>query len=379
MTSTPPPAPHDIVTAGPLRVDRASHQATLHGHTAILTARELEVLLFFCAQRGRVCSAEDIAAVVWGQSQKTNSIAVHVKRLRAKLPLERTHGGPLIWNVRGAGYRLAPVLVDDAEPHLAAPHSTAIVPALPAQPEAPPAPPASRQTPNDSAIIEAMNIERSVSVEQRVAMHAALADPHRLRIVDYLALGDASPSELQTALSMPSNLVAHHLNVLQASGLVLRDTSHADRRRTYVRLAPTGLRDLLPVTSSPASRVVFVCTQNSARSQLATALWNQQSAIPSTSAGTHPADQINPLAVDAAQRHRLTLADQQPQLLDDVLRPDDLVVVVCDNAHEHLPTGLARLHWSVPDPVTAAQPSAFDAVVDELSGRISTLAHAVGT
>lgn len=150
-----------------------------------------------------------------------------------------------------------------------------------------------------------MNIERSVSVEQRVAMHAALADPHRLRIVDYLALGDASPSELQTALSMPSNLVAHHLNVLQASGLVLRDTSHADRRRTYVRLAPTGLRDLLPVTSSPASRVVFVCTQNSARSQLATALWNQQSAIPSTSAGTHPADQINPLAVDAAQRHRL--------------------------------------------------------------------------
>ncbi len=50
-------------------------------------------------------------------------------------------------------------------------------------------------------------------------MHAALADPARLRITDTLLAGDASPSELAAMLAMPSNLLAHHLHVLEQAGI----------------------------------------------------------------------------------------------------------------------------------------------------------------
>ncbi len=64
-----------------------------------------------------------------------------------------------------------------------------------------------------------MNIERK-TLEIRASRHAALADVARLAVVDELALGDRSPSELQTITGLPSNLLAHHLNVLEEAGLV---------------------------------------------------------------------------------------------------------------------------------------------------------------
>ena len=120
-------------------------------------------------------------------------------------------------------------------------------------------------------------------------MHAALGDPGRLAIVDALLLGEASPSELQRLLAMSSNLLAHHVRVLEQVGVVSRHRSEADRRRTYLALVPGALDVLRPMTLHDAVRVVFVCTHNSARSQLAAALWNDTSPVPATSAGTHPA------------------------------------------------------------------------------------------
>jgi ArsR family transcriptional regulator, arsenate/arsenite/antimonite-responsive transcriptional repressor / arsenate reductase (thioredoxin) len=61
-----------------------------------------------------------------------------------------------------------------------------------------------------------MSIERSSELGRRVQIHAALAGPGRLTIVDRLLSADASPSELQAAVSMPSNLAALHLHVLKA-------------------------------------------------------------------------------------------------------------------------------------------------------------------
>lgn len=52
----------------------------------------------------------------------------------------------------------------------------------------------------------------------RAARHAALGDPTRLTIVDLLALSSHSPSELQQVLEVPSNLLAHHLDVLEDPG-----------------------------------------------------------------------------------------------------------------------------------------------------------------
>lgn len=218
-----------------------------------------------------------------------------------------------------------------------------------------------------------MKIEENGALEERVARHAALADPGRLRIVDLLTLGDLSPSELQEELGMASNLLSHHLRTLEQAGLVTRGRSEADRRRTYIRLAPGALDGLTPGMTHTARRVLFVCTANAARSQLAAALWAKMSEIPASSAGTHPADAIAAGAVDVAWQHGLRLPDSAPRHLDQVAGEDDFIVTVCDSAHEELPS-LHAVHWSVPDPLRRNSSQAFAEAYTDLEARIAGLA-----
>ena len=222
-----------------------------------------------------------------------------------------------------------------------------------------------------------MTIERNSDLARRVAVHSALADPARLMVVDALTLGDKSPSELLTLLEIPSNLLAHHLGVLERAGILTRTRSEGDRRRSYLRLVPDALTTLGPAPARDATRVVFVCSQNSARSQLAAALWTRHSPIPATSAGTHPAARVHPSAVKAARRHRLPMRPHTPRQLTDVLHPGDFVIAVCDQAHEELPADPTRMHWSIADPVPAGDDAAFDHALDDLTGRITRLAPAV--
>src|SRR3954469_24166973 len=102
------------------------------------------------------------------------------------------------------------------------------------------------------------------TLQARARVHAALGDPARLAIMDALTVGDASPGEIGHDLGMPTNLVAHHLKVLRAAGLIVRTRSEGDRRRTYLRLRPDVLGLLTPPPLAGAERVVFVCTHNSA-------------------------------------------------------------------------------------------------------------------
>src|ERR1700722_14768646 len=142
-----------------------------------------------------------------------------------------------------------------------------------------------------------MNVESHYGLARRTAMHAALADPARLRITDTLADGDASPSELAAMLAMPSNLMAHHLRVLEEAGMLTRHRSEGDRRRTYLRLVPGALDELAGTPGRTAPRGLFVCTANSARSHLAAALWRRASGVPAASAGTPPARADPPRAI----------------------------------------------------------------------------------
>jgi len=218
-----------------------------------------------------------------------------------------------------------------------------------------------------------MVTEQRDDLARRVAVHAALADQARLLITDTLAEGDASPSELGVMLAMPSNLLAHHLHVLEQAGIITRRRSEGDHRRSYLRLVPGALDGLAGVAPRTARRVLFVCTANSARSHLAAALWRQASRLPVASAGTRPAGAIDPGALDAAQRHQLPLPRRRPRHISGVQEDGDLVVTVCDMAHEELGQ-LAALHWSVPDPVPAGDPAGFDAALDELGRRVRQLA-----
>jgi protein-tyrosine-phosphatase/DNA-binding transcriptional ArsR family regulator len=239
-----------------------------------------------------------------------------------------------------------------------------------------------------------------VDVDRRAAIHAALGEPIRLAIVDHLVLGDASPSELSAALDLASNLLAFHLGVLDDAGIVRRVRSEGDGRRQYVQLRledPTvaALTRPVPTDALTASltealhrtrQVLFVCTANSARSQLAAAAWRRVSPVPVASAGTHPADQVHPSAVTTGRRHGLDLANASTAGLADLDVPDDatLVVAVCDNAHEELTrTGLPAtahrgwLHWHVPDPVHAGTDDAFETAYAQITERVGRLAAAL--
>jgi protein-tyrosine-phosphatase/DNA-binding transcriptional ArsR family regulator len=234
----------------------------------------------------------------------------------------------------------------------------------------------------------------SQRLRARAARFAAVGEPARLAIVEHLVLGDAAPSELGALVDLPSNLLAHHLKVLEDAGLVRRVRSEGDRRRSYVQLrlddaavaalvAPP-LADTAGRLGEPgaAGRVVFVCTHNSARSQLAAAVWEQVSDLPATSAGTHPAPRVHPRAVSTARRHGLRLAGRRPRPLDATARDGDLLVAVCDNAYEDLLPAPdrpgARLHWSVPDPVRVDTDAAFETAYDDIDRRVRHLAETLG-
>lgn len=219
-------------------------------------------------------------------------------------------------------------------------------------------------------------------LERRAAMHAALGEPLRLAIAERLALGDAASSELSTAFDLPTNLLAHHLRVLEDAGLIRRVRSEGDRRRSYVQLVlddptVTGLVPPPAPSTAGGERVVFVCTQNSARSQLAAAAWAAVSTVPATSAGTHPAKRVHPRALRTARRHGLHLSERTADIAD-ILQAGDLVVALCDNAHEELPAAAGRrLHWAVPDPAPADTDAAFETAYRQITQRVDRLASAV--
>ena len=167
---------------------------------------------------------------------------------------------------------------------------------------------------------------------------AALITQHALRrivprVLTHAVLREATPQtelDLRKRADTLSSVIVHSAGIaLLLIGLFMA----LDELGFNVAPFLAGLGIGQTVT---APRVVFVCTANSARSQLAVALWNRASSVPAASGGTHPAERIAPAAVETARDHGLSIGDRRPQSLDDIRRPDDVIITVCDNAHEEL-------------------------------------------
>jgi arsenate reductase len=131
-------------------------------------------------------------------------------------------------------------------------------------------------------------------------------------------------------------------------------------------------------------RVLFLCTGNSARSQMAEALLNRQGAgrFEAESAGTEPAARVNPGAVEALAAVGVAWHGHPPRSVDGLEhRSWDLVVTVCDDAKEScpiFPAGPIVAHWGLPDPAavqgdTATKRAAFRSALDVLRRRIGAL------
>ena len=213
---------------------------------------------------------------------------------------------------------------------------------------------------------------KTKSIESRAQLHAALGDETRLAIAEELRFSDRSPTELAQRFSLKSNLLAHHLDVLEASSAIERVVSAGDARRRYVRLTSAAVELMGPPASLPHKEVLFLCTRNSARSQLASALWCTRNGRPARSAGTHPATAVHPGAIAAATRAGASLESAVPTAMGRI--PGGVqVITVCDLVHEELEPRDDWWHWSIPAPSASKKSTAFDAVVDELNERMTRI------
>jgi arsenate reductase len=131
-------------------------------------------------------------------------------------------------------------------------------------------------------------------------------------------------------------------------------------------------------------RVLFLCTGNSARSQMAEALMNARSRgrFVAESAGSHPAARVNPFAIRALHEIGIEWSGHAPRGIDSLVgRHWDFVITVCDRAKEScpvLPGSPTSLHWGMEDPADAEgtdgdKSRAFAAARDLLASRIDEL------
>jgi ArsR family transcriptional regulator, arsenate/arsenite/antimonite-responsive transcriptional repressor / arsenate reductase (thioredoxin) len=230
--------------------------------------------------------------------------------------------------------------------------------------------------------------------------------PLRWRLLGDLARSDRTVHELTDLVGQPQSLVSYHLGKLRDARLVSWRRSSADRRDAYYTVDLERLGEMLSVTggalhpglrlvppppngdgAGPApARVLFLCTGNSARSQMAEALARVRSdgSVEAHSAGSRP----KPLHANAVRvmrdEHGIDLAVQRSKHLSVFAEQRfDRVISLCDRVREvcpEFPGGPETVHWSIPDPAAGypegddeASYPAFRQTAAELETRIGFL------
>jgi protein-tyrosine-phosphatase len=225
-----------------------------------------------------------------------------------------------------------------------------------------------------------------------------------------LARSDRAVAELTELLDAPQSLVSYHLRELRANELVSSRRSSADRRDSYYRVDLVRCGQLLEAASGalhpglshvpdapvpPRSRrgarrsprVLFLCTGNSARSQIAEALVEQRSegSVEAVSAGSNPKS-LHPNAVRVMKRRGIDIGANRTKHLDEfVSQRFDFVISLCDRVREvcpEFPRHPDLVHWSMPDPAVAGSSDrasfpAFERTASELDTRIQFFLHAI--
>ena len=226
-----------------------------------------------------------------------------------------------------------------------------------------------------------------------------LAHELRWQLLAALAVGDWRVQELVARVGRPMNLVSYHLAQMRRMNLVQERRSSADARDVYYSLDLERMRDLYAASgavlhpllgdcapmpqSAPAAppvRVLFLCTHNSARSQMAEALLRQLGgpAVEVYSAGTE-VSAVHPLAIEAMAGLGIVIGGQRSKHLDEFRGQSfDAIITVCDRVREECPVfpgDPAQIHWSFADPAAvtgdlAARQQAFADTARQLAMRV---------
>jgi protein-tyrosine-phosphatase len=231
------------------------------------------------------------------------------------------------------------------------------------------------------------------------------ADPVRWSLLRELAVSDRRVGELSALVGEPHNLVSYHLGQLRSATIVRSHRSQADGRDAYYTLDLARCRELLAdsgaalhpglrlsTLSAPCParlrgrrrvRVLFLCTGNSARSQIAEGLIRHIAGgvVQAFSAGSHPKP-LHPNTMRVMRARRIDLSGRRSKPVSKFAdRPFDYVVSLCDRVREvcpEFPEHPRMIHWSIPDPAHEGDNDdetlpAFEHTADELAQRIPFL------
>jgi protein-tyrosine-phosphatase/DNA-binding transcriptional ArsR family regulator len=227
--------------------------------------------------------------------------------------------------------------------------------------------------------------------------------PLRWRLLGELARSDLMVHELTGLVGQPQNLVSYHLAKLRDAHLVSARRSSADGRDAYYTVDLARVADLLTATGAAMhpglrlippppgtaqagaakARVLFLCTGNSARSQMAEALIEHLSGgtVEAASAGSHPKP-LHPNAIRVMRKRGIDISGNRTKHFDEFLSGQfDRVITLCDRVREvcpEFPCHPELVHWSVPDPAcegatNRASYPAFERTAAELETRIGFL------
>jgi protein-tyrosine-phosphatase len=205
-----------------------------------------------------------------------------------------------------------------------------------------------------------------------------LAHPIRWRVLLSLAHSDYRVQELVSRVHQPQNLVSYHLRRLRTYQLIHERRSAADGRDIYYSLDLDKFKTLylqtgqnlhpgvgspeeksqtktVPSSSKPV-RVLFLCTHNSARSQMAEGLLRHLGGnrVEVFSAGSEPTT-IQPLAIKTMQHWQINISGQYSKNMSQYFDQHfDYIITVCDRVRESCPVfpgDPEHIHWSFPDPM----------------------------
>lgn len=228
--------------------------------------------------------------------------------------------------------------------------------------------------------------------------------PIRWSVLTHLARSDYRVQELVAFLQLPQNLVSYHLRLLRTGSLVTERKSSADERSIYYSLdlehfrtlyiqAGEQLHPALAEASTPLEdhkslhkqlRVLFLCTENSARSQMAETLLRHfgHGLIEAYSAGSHPVERVHPLAIQVMERAGFEMSHARPKHVNEFRGQHfTTIVTVCDRVREicpAFPDDTECIHWSFPDPALtegseSTRYQAFEQISLQLATRIRLL------
>jgi ArsR family transcriptional regulator, arsenate/arsenite/antimonite-responsive transcriptional repressor / arsenate reductase (thioredoxin) len=253
-------------------------------------------------------------------------------------------------------------------------------------------------------------MREAVGTGSRPPFLQLVAHPLRWRLLSELAYSDRAVRELTGILGEPQSLVSYHLRHLRDGELVTAHRSSADRRDSYYAIdfarcgellqgSGAALHPGLALAAAPQSehaiprrstrrrRVLFLCTGNGTRSQIAEALLEflSDGTVDVVSAGSHPKP-VHPNAVRVLQERGIDISAKRSKHLDAFARQHfDVVVTLCDRVREvcpEFPGGPDAIHWSIPDPglegeTAAASYPAFVRTADDLDTRVRFLLAAI--